>query len=392
MPAERTLVVVVLTIAVLCSNQPVAAQTAAVGQLSYSEGSVSLQPRGNGDWIKVNPGNSVEVADNVWADQNSRAELLVGADIVRMESETSLTIESASEDRLELKLWLGSVIVANGGNANRMIRIETPNLMFALQEPGEYRLDVNGSDDETVATVWKGKGEATGGGARYFVPEGQRAKLSGTADLQIVLGPVLAADDFDQWAMNRDQSLDSSQSRRAAANDSTRATEADQSASTPDEADNAEPGPGGPGTVEIRCPTPWCEVVEAYPAPWIWPPWWGPYPDPWVLTASRSGTSPQTGAVVGTAHRRPVASATPQPGPVGSSLQSLPLSPQAVPAKAKPAQESGTSRPSNPIRNPGSTETKRDSQPARSQLRDLGSSPSERASMTKASETKTTRR
>ena len=385
MLAERTLVVV--TMAILCSP-PVLAQTTAVGRVSYSEGSVSLQPRGNAEWIKVDPGNTVKVADNLWADQNSRAELLVGDEIVRMDSETSLTIASASEDRLELKLWLGTVIVASGGNAGRMIRIETPNLLFTVYKPGEYRLDINGPGDETIATVWEGKGEATGGGARYFVHAGQRAQFSGTDDLRMVLGPVLAADDFDQWAMNRDQSLDSGVSQRAAANDSTPPTEAAQSDSTPDEADDREPGPGGPGTVEIRCPTPWCEVVEAYPAPWIWPPWWGPYPDPWVLTASVSRSNPRTGAVIVTAGRTPVASPTPQPGLVRSSFPSPPPSPP--PGKVR-AVEGGSSRPSNPSHNPDSTEANSHAQPTMSHPRDLSSASSERPSTTTAGDTKTTR-
>jgi hypothetical protein len=337
----------------------------------------------------VDPGNKVTVTDNVWADQNSRAELRLGDDIVRLDSETSLTIESASEDGVELKLWLGSIIVTNGGTAIR-IRIETPNLLFGLQEPGEYRLDVNAPGDVTVATVWEGKGEATGGGARYSVQEGQRAKLSGTDDLEIVLGAVLPPDDFDQWAMNRDQSLSSGESRRAAANNSTGPPESDQSASTRDETDEPEVGPGGPGTVAMRCPTPWCEVVGVYPGPWIWPPWWGPYPDPWVFTASWSQPSLQTGSVISTAGRRPPASVTPRQDVVRRSFQSPPHSSQPVPAKHSTADR-GSSQPSNPKRNPDSTNAKSDSQPTMSHPRNPGSASSDRPSTTTAGETKTTR-
>lgn len=387
MLAERTLVVA--TIAILCSTSPVLAQTVAAGQVSYREGSVSLQPRGNGEWIKVDPGNTARIADNVWADQNSRAELLLGADIVRLGSETSLTIESASENGVELKLWLGSVIVAHRGNASRMIRIETPNLLFTFEEPGEYRLDVNAPGNETVATVWEGRGEARGGGARYFVHAGQRAELSGTDDLQVVLGPILRADEFDQWAMNRDQSLGSDESRRRAANDSTGPSPTDESASAPDAADDPELGPGGPGTVAMRCPTPWCEVVAVYPTPWLWPPWWGPYPDPWVLTASVSQPKPRTEGVIGTAAPRPVASAMARPHGERSHFQPLPLTSQAVPAKARPA-EGGSSQPANPKRNPGSTDAKSHSPTTMSRQQEPGSASSGRPSTSATDQTKTT--
>ena len=388
MLAGRTLVVV--TTAILCSTPPVLAQNVAAGRVSYREGSVSVQPRGKGEWIKVDAGSSVTVADNVWAEQNSRAELLLGDDIVRLDSGTSLTIESASEDGVELKLWLGSIIVTDGGKPSRMIRIETPNLLFALQEPGEYRLDVNVPGDVTVATVWEGKGEATGGGARYSVHEGQRAKLRGTDDLEIVLGAVLPADDFDQWAMNRDQSLPSGESRRPDADNSTGPPESDQSASTRDEADEPELGPGGPGTVAMRCPTPWCEVVGVYPGPWIWPPWWGPYPDPWVLTASWSQPRPRTGVVISTAARRPLASVTPRQDVVGRSIQSPPHSSQPVPAKHR-TDDRGSSQASNPKRNPDSTNAKSDPQPTMSHPGGPGLPSSDRPSTTTAGETKTTR-
>ena len=382
MLAGRTLVVVITGI--LCCIPPVLAQSVAAGQISYREGSVSLQPRGNGEWIKVDPGNAVRVADNVWADQNSRAELRLGVDIVRMDSEASLTVESVSENRLELKLWLGSVIVVHGGNASRMIRIETPNLLFTLDGPGECRLDVNAPGDKTVATVWEGTGEATGGGGRYFVHAGQRAELSGTDNLQIALGPVLRADDFDQWAMNRDQSLGSAGSDRAAANNNSRPTEADQSASTPEQADDRELGPGGPGTVAIRCPTPWCEVVEVSPIPWAWPPWWGPYPDPWVWTASVSRPNPPTKGVIGAAIMRPL------PTGATSTHQSAPLSAQPVPAKVRTTDE-GKLQPSNPKRNPGSTDARGHSQPTMSRQRDPGSALSDGRSTTPTGENNTTR-
>jgi len=191
--------------------------------------------------------------------------------------------------------------------------------------------------------------------------------------------------------MNRDQSLDSGESQRAE-NDSTRSTGAGQSAGTPDEADDRELGPDGPGTVAIRCPTPWCEVVEAYPDPWIWPPWWGPYPDPWVLTASAPRSAPRTGGVVRTGVRRPVASATSRPDVARSNLQSLPPPPSPRPAPAKVRTAAGSSsEPSNPRQNPGSMPAKSHSQPTISNRRDLGSASSDRVSAATAGEPKLTR-
>lgn len=199
----------------------------------------------------------------------------------------------------------------------------------------------------------------------------------------------MPADGFDQWAMNRDQSLPSGESHGAAAN-SPGPPETDQSASTRDDTDDRELGPGGPGTVAMRCPTPWCEVVAVYPVPWIWPPWWGPYPDPWVLTASWSRPSPRTGGVLSTAGRRPVASVTPRQDVMRRSFQAAAHSPQPVPAKQRTADR-GSSQPSSPKPNPGSTHAKSDSQPTMSHPRDPGSVSSDRPSTTTAGDTKTSR-
>ena len=61
--------------------------------------------------------------------------------------------------------------------------VDTPNLAFNIQRTGEYRIDVNADGNETDATVWQGRGEATGGGESYVVVAGQRARFTGTDQL-----------------------------------------------------------------------------------------------------------------------------------------------------------------------------------------------------------------
>src|SRR6266699_6891939 len=62
-----------------------------VARMNYTQGSVSFQPGGEGDWVSAVPNRPLTTGDNLWTDRNSRAELHVGSTSVRMGPETSLT-------------------------------------------------------------------------------------------------------------------------------------------------------------------------------------------------------------------------------------------------------------------------------------------------------------
>src|SRR5579864_2309458 len=62
-----------------------------VARLSYSVGSVSFQPGGEGDWVQAVQNRPLTTGDNLWADKDSRAELQTGSTSIRMDSETSVT-------------------------------------------------------------------------------------------------------------------------------------------------------------------------------------------------------------------------------------------------------------------------------------------------------------
>src|SRR5882672_5224608 len=50
-----------------------------VGRMNFAEGSVSFQPGGEGDWVTAVPNRRLSSGDNLWTDENSRAELHVGS-------------------------------------------------------------------------------------------------------------------------------------------------------------------------------------------------------------------------------------------------------------------------------------------------------------------------
>lgn len=184
-----------------------------VARLNYSEGSVSFQPGGTGDWVQVVQNRPLTTGDNLWADKDSRAELHVGSTALRMSSETSLTFLDLDDRTTQIKLSQGSLILkVRHLDDGDLFEVDTPNLAFTIQRIGEYRVDVNSAGDETITTVWHGRGEVTGGGESYVVVAGQQAVFDGTDQLNHQINQLPQSDDFDNWALARDQQEDESQS------------------------------------------------------------------------------------------------------------------------------------------------------------------------------------
>src|SRR5579862_2762372 len=118
-----------------------------VARLNYSSGSVSFQPGGEGDWVTAVQNRPLTTGDNLWADQNSRAEVHVGSTAIRMASETSLTFLDLDDHTTQLRLSLGTLLIrVRHLDDGDLFEVDTPNLAFTIQSAGEYRIDVNSED------------------------------------------------------------------------------------------------------------------------------------------------------------------------------------------------------------------------------------------------------
>src|SRR5277367_6033756 len=200
-----------------------------VARLSYSVGSVSFQPGGEGDWVQAVANRPLTTGDNLWADKDSRAELQTGSTSIRMDSETSVTFLDIDDHTTQLKLSQGSLIVrVRHLDDGDTFEIDTPNLAFQIQRTGEYRIDVNADGNETDARVWSGRGEATGGGNSYVVVANQLARFTGTDQLNREIEQIPDRDDFDNFAFQRDEREDHSESSSYISPEMTGASDLDE--------------------------------------------------------------------------------------------------------------------------------------------------------------------
>lgn len=184
-----------------------------VAQLNYIDGSVTFQPDGESDWLNAEINRPLVTGDNLWSDQNSRAELHIGSTALRLGSMTGITLLEVSDHAAQIRLVEGSLIVkVRHVDNNDAYEIDTPNIAFVVMQPGDYRINVDAEGARTEVIVWRGLGQVTGGGSTYTVVADQHATFMGTDQLSYVIAQIPGDDGFDTWAQNRDQTEDDSDS------------------------------------------------------------------------------------------------------------------------------------------------------------------------------------
>jgi hypothetical protein len=186
-----------------------------VARLEYMTGSVSVQPQGTEDWVQGSANRPLTNADNVWADKDSKAELNLGTALMRIDSESSLTLTNVANEAVQVQLHQGSLNVhIRKLYDGEVYEVDTPNMAFTISKSGDYRFDVDPNNDFSVVTVRKGEGEATGQGPGVKVKSGEQARFSGGTSMAHQIQDAPRPDGFDDWCKVRDEREDHSISAR----------------------------------------------------------------------------------------------------------------------------------------------------------------------------------
>jgi uncharacterized protein DUF6600 len=176
-----------------------------VARLSYMDGAVSFVPAGTEEWLDANPNRPLTRGDRLWTDEDSRAELQIGSAAIRCADHTGVSFLDFTDDVVQLQLAEGAIsIQLRNLDEGEVFEVDTPNMAFNLQRPGDYRIEVSPTGDSTIVSVRRGLGEVTGGGRIYTVRSNQQASFLGTDELESYIDQVGEYDDFDQWCHDRD--------------------------------------------------------------------------------------------------------------------------------------------------------------------------------------------
>jgi hypothetical protein len=188
---------------------------ARAARLQFMSGSVSIQPHGVDDWVAGALNRPLTNSDNIWADKDSRAELSVGTGVIRIDSESSLTLTNVGENIVQVQLHQGAMnLHVRRLYDGETYEVDTPNQAFTVLKPGDYRFDVDPNDDTTVITAWSGLGESTGDGPAVRIRADEQARFSKGTSLTVEIHRAPAQDGFDEWASARDGRFDHSASSR----------------------------------------------------------------------------------------------------------------------------------------------------------------------------------
>src|SRR5579871_5286519 len=83
-----------------------------VARLSFLQGSVSLAPSGQTDWVTAELNRPITTNDRIWSDaQGSRAELDLGGAVVRLGADTGFSFLNLDDNTAQMQVSSGSVVV-----------------------------------------------------------------------------------------------------------------------------------------------------------------------------------------------------------------------------------------------------------------------------------------
>jgi hypothetical protein len=191
-----------------------------VARLGYIGGEVTFSPAGEDDWIEASINRPLTTGDRLWADRGARAEIQVGAAMIRMDADTSVSVLNLDDQIAQLRLTQGTLNVrVRRFEPGQVLEVDTPNLAFVLRQAGEFRLDVDADGRATTIVVRKGQGEVYGEDASYVVDARQPYRFTGTDLREYEHVDVPRLDEFDRWASERDRRYDSSVSARYVSSD-----------------------------------------------------------------------------------------------------------------------------------------------------------------------------
>ena len=172
---------------------------ARVARVGYAYGNINFADAGSNEWVPLLANRPISTGDSVFVPGNGRAELQVGANALRLVEQTRISFINLNDDNIQIKLSQGSMVLrVRALQEKENVEVSTPNLNFSIQEPGEYRINVNDDNTSTVI-VRSGIGVAQGDRDVITLRAGEQTRFSGTNLNHTQIARVPPFDTFDQW-------------------------------------------------------------------------------------------------------------------------------------------------------------------------------------------------
>ena len=186
-----------------------------VGRLSYVSGPVSFAPAALEDeWSVASLNRPVTSGDHLWTDDGGRAEIHVGSTAIRLSERTNVDVLNLDDQATQLRIVQGSMNVRVRHVApESQFEINTPTVALEIQSPGDYRIDVDPSGEQTTVSVWGGEVRVTGANTSFILTSDQSVTIDRDSQ-NYDINRLPASDSFDRFCLARDRPEDDSRSER----------------------------------------------------------------------------------------------------------------------------------------------------------------------------------
>ena len=186
-----------------------------VVRLAYADGPLSFAPAGENDWVSATVNRPLVTGDHLWADAGARADLRLSRSMLHIGANTSLTLLNADDRSTQLRLDEGTLdLNVKQVDATHALEVDTPNLAYSISQPGVYRIDVDPQGTRTSISVHSGSGQVYAGNQAFVIKAGQVYDFRGNTLADYDTHALAPPDDFDRWAISRDQRWEHAASAR----------------------------------------------------------------------------------------------------------------------------------------------------------------------------------
>ncbi len=180
-----------------------------VARLSLAEGEVSFAPvrsESDDNWSAAQINWPITGGNRLYADDDARAELQIGASSLRLAEETAIDFTRLDDERVEAYVTQGTIhVTLRHWDNNDPFVITTPTLSVTLSGSGRYRIDVDDDGENATVSVRQGEAQVLNGNSRFNLIAPQRAEISGWDGGDVSIERSDDEDDFDRWAADRDR-------------------------------------------------------------------------------------------------------------------------------------------------------------------------------------------
>ena len=187
-----------------------------IGRLNVQQGAVSFSPAGGNDWFEADANRPLTTGDRLWTDRDARAELHLGADTLRLDEQTGITLSELDDDTARITASQGNLqLRVREELGGRRLEIGTPNLAAVVDGPGDYRIETDPAAGITRVAVASGRLTLFGEGGESVALGAQQQLIASGRHLAAASGaPIRDDNGFDRWVAERDRIEEQSISAR----------------------------------------------------------------------------------------------------------------------------------------------------------------------------------